>query len=72
MGDSSAQIVQVLSQALDSDPNARKQGEELLSRLATQSGFGHALVHASLRQASCHDTLSHRSSYCISDLYNLM
>ena len=50
MADSSAQIVEVLSQALDSNPDARKQGEALLASLAIQPGFGHALVQASLRQ----------------------
>ncbi len=53
MADTLAEIVQVLSQALDSNPDARKQGEALLANLANQPGFGHALVQASLRQASC-------------------
>ena len=51
----SNQIVQVLNQALDSNPDARKRGEDLLESLSTQPGFGHALVHASLQQVSCYN-----------------
>ena len=59
MGDASGQIVQVLNQALDSNPDVRKQGESLLESLASHPGFGLALVHASLRQASCYTASLH-------------
>ncbi len=52
MGDASGQIVQVLNQALDSNPGVRRQGEALLESLASHQGFGLALLHAALRQVS--------------------
>ena len=55
-----SQIVQVLDQALDSNPGARKRGEDLLESLSTLPGFGHALVHASLQQVSRYDQWHNR------------
>lgn len=72
MADTASQIIQVLNQALDSNPDARKQGEDLLESLASQPGFGHALVHASLRQARRYVTQLHRSICRFSLSYNLM
>ena len=55
MGDPPSRVVQMLSAALDSNPDVRHNGEKNIKAMAQHPGYAHALVQAAMRQVIPHN-----------------